>query len=78
VAVSLQRRPFTVDEFERMAEAGIFDEDERVELLAGETVAWIVDLVAAAGSPWLHRRRCSLGLTTPPCRRRSDWSACGS
>ena len=39
MAVSLQRRSFTADEFERMAEAGIFGEDERLELLDGEIVA---------------------------------------
>lgn len=39
MAVSLQRRAFTADEFERMAEAGILGEDERVELLDGEIVA---------------------------------------
>ena len=39
MAVPLQRRLFTADEFERMAEAGIFDEDERLELLRGEIVA---------------------------------------
>ena len=46
MAVSLQRRPFTADEFERMAEAGIFDEDERLELLEGEIVA-----MSPIGSP---------------------------
>lgn len=39
MAVSLQRRSFTADEFERMAEAGVFAEDERLELLDGEIVA---------------------------------------
>jgi Uma2 family endonuclease len=38
MAVPLQRRLFTADEFQRMAEAGIFGEDERIELLAGEIV----------------------------------------
>ena len=33
------RRRFTVDEYRRMAEAGIFTEDDRVELLDGEVVA---------------------------------------
>ena len=31
-----QRRRFTADEYHRMAEAGVFGEDERVELLDGE------------------------------------------
>ena len=32
------RRRFTIDEYHRMGEAGIFDEDDRVELLDGEIV----------------------------------------
>jgi hypothetical protein len=32
------KRLFTVDEFHRMAEAGVFDEDDRLELLDGEIV----------------------------------------
>lgn len=38
MAVRLVRRRFTVDEYYRMAEAGILDEDDRVELLEGEIV----------------------------------------
>ncbi|MDP8924743.1 MAG: Uma2 family endonuclease [Chloroflexota bacterium] len=38
MAVALRRRTFTADEFERMAEAGILGEDERVELIEGEIV----------------------------------------
>ncbi|HEY7293448.1 MAG TPA: Uma2 family endonuclease, partial [Dehalococcoidia bacterium] len=34
----MERRRFSVDEYERMIEAGILDEDEHVELLAGEIV----------------------------------------
>jgi len=41
---------FTVDEYHRMAEAGIFDEDSRVELLRGEIVE-----MAAIGS---HHAAC--------------------
>ena len=33
-----QRRRFNIAEYERMGEAGIFDEDSNVELLAG--VVW--------------------------------------
>lgn len=36
--VQAPRRLFTVDEFHQMAEAAIFDEDDRVELLAGTIV----------------------------------------
>lgn len=38
MAIALERRAFTVEDFERMVEAGIFGEDERVELLGGEIV----------------------------------------
>jgi Uma2 family endonuclease len=35
----LDRRAFTVDEIFRMVEAGIIDEDERIELIDGEIIA---------------------------------------
>lgn len=35
----IQRRLFTVDEYQQMIEAGIFGEDDRLELLGGEIVA---------------------------------------
>ena len=38
MAMPLTRHRFTVDEYHRMGEAGIFDEDDRVELLDGEIV----------------------------------------
>ena len=38
MAVPLTRRRFTVDEYYRMADAGIFSEDDRVELIDGEIV----------------------------------------
>jgi len=38
MAVTLRRRRFTVDEYHRMGEAGIFHEDDRVELIEGEIV----------------------------------------
>jgi len=38
VEVELPRRLFTVQEYHRMAEAGIFHPDERVELIEGEIV----------------------------------------
>ena len=36
MSVQVARRYFTVDEYHRMGEAGIFSEDDRVELLEGE------------------------------------------
>lgn len=60
MAVSLPHRTFTADEFERMAEAGIFAEDERLELLDGEIVpmspigpphAWCVKRLTRAFGP---------------------------
>ncbi len=38
MAVVVERRRFTVDEYYRMAEAGILTEDDRVELLEGEVL----------------------------------------
>jgi Uma2 family endonuclease len=38
MAVELKRRLFTIEEFQRMGELGILDEDERVELIEGEIV----------------------------------------
>lgn len=46
MAVQLPRRLFTVDEYHRMAKAGVFRDDERVELLDGEIVP-----MNAIGSP---------------------------
>ena len=36
--VEVEKRRFTVEEYYRMAETGILDSDERVELLDGEIV----------------------------------------
>ena len=39
MAIQLSKRLFTVEEFHRMAQAGILTEDDRVELLEGEILA---------------------------------------
>ena len=36
MSVQVARRYFSVDEYHRMGEAGIFSEDDRVELIEGE------------------------------------------
>lgn len=38
MALSLSRHRFTVHEYEQMGVAGVFDEDARVELIAGEII----------------------------------------
>lgn len=38
MAVEIQRRRFTTDEFHKMGEAGIFHEEDRLELIDGEIV----------------------------------------
>src|SRR5437763_15814790 len=38
MALQIPRRRFTVDEYYRMAEAGILHEDDRIELIDGEIV----------------------------------------
>jgi Uma2 family endonuclease len=53
MAATLQRRLFSVDEYEQMGRAGIFCEDERIELLDGEIVQ-----MSPIGSPhaWCVKR----------------------
>jgi Uma2 family endonuclease len=59
MAVQLPRWRFTVDHFERMIEAGVFQEDDRVELIDGEVVA-----MAALGLRHSESvRRCNRGLS---------------
>lgn len=51
--LELPRHKFTVDDFERMFEAGILDSDEKVELLEGELI-----VMSEMGDPhvWAVRR----------------------
>jgi Uma2 family endonuclease len=41
MTLGLKHRLFNVDEYYRMAEAGIFDEDDRVELIEGEIIEMV-------------------------------------
>ncbi|MFN8558839.1 MAG: Uma2 family endonuclease [Dehalococcoidia bacterium] len=45
MTVTLTRRRFTVDEYHRMAEAGILHEDDRIELIDGD----LIEMAAAGG-----------------------------
>jgi Uma2 family endonuclease len=38
MTIEVRRRPFTADEYHRMAEAGVLAEDDRVELIDGEII----------------------------------------
>ena len=38
MAISLVKRPLTVEQFNRMIDAGIIPEDDRVELIEGDIV----------------------------------------
>ncbi|MEO0932965.1 MAG: Uma2 family endonuclease, partial [Cyanobacteria bacterium J06641_2] len=38
MTVQLLRRKFTVEQFHKMAESGILNEDDRVELIRGEII----------------------------------------
>jgi len=55
---------FTVDEYHRMAEAGLLGEDERVELIGGEIIA-----MAADGKPPC-RLCCAPDASVLPSRKR--------
>ena len=56
MSAQMTRRPFTVNDFDRMAKAGIFAPDERVELIDGEIVQ-----MAKIGS---HHAACVARLVT--------------
>lgn len=59
-----QRRLFTIDEYEQMIDAGVFDEDEHIELIKGEIVK-----MAAIG---LRHEGCVRRLTKLLERRVGD------
>jgi Uma2 family endonuclease len=61
MAVALLRRRFTVDEYHRMAEVGILQHDERVELIDGEIIE-----MGPIGAP---HGRCVIYLTEVFVRR---------
>ena len=69
-AEGLPRRRFTVAELERMTEAGILEEDERIELIGGEIVPMSPKgnqhevLKTALTRYWVKRIPDDLQLTT--------------
>ena len=66
-----RRRRFTVDEYHRMAEAGILGEDERVELLDGDVVE-----MSPVGDPHVEAvNRCERALRPGLGRRAADPAA---
>jgi len=73
MSVKMQRRLFTVQEYHLMGEAGVFGEDDRVELIEGEIIemaaigtrhASCVKRLIAVFSD-LERRRAILGVQDP-------------
>ncbi|MFY9826075.1 MAG: Uma2 family endonuclease [Thermoanaerobaculia bacterium] len=58
-----KRRRFTIDEYHRMAEAGILGEDERLELIRGEIFhLWPIEFSHASGvRRFLHKLTLRLG-----------------
>ncbi len=57
MSVQIGRRLFTVEDYHRMAEAGVFGPDERVELIEGEIVEMSpIGRQHAACVTWLDRR----------------------
>ena len=70
---AIKRHRFTVEEYHKMGEAGIFGEDDRVELIDGEVVkmtpigwrhAWCVR--------WLNRMLVRFALSHPDTRYQVD------
>ncbi len=62
MGMPLAHRRFTVDEYYRMAEAGILGEDDRVELLDGEIVE-MTPIGPGTRAVWMTSSACS---TAPP------------
>jgi Uma2 family endonuclease len=74
MTVDLEHRLFTVDEYYRMAAAGILSEDDRVELIDGEIVrmppigsnhASVVDTLAALLTSQLRRDQAIVRVQNP-------------
>ena len=68
---TLPVRRFTVAEYHRMGEVGILGEDERVELLDGWIVTWIVNLMANMIE--VYRAPLMLANGVPGYRSRTDF-----
>jgi len=68
--MQLKRRLFTIEEYERMIDAGVFDEDERIELIRGEIV--ISGEVVLEGEIGPQHAACVARLTMLLARKVGD------
>ena len=75
MAVALDRRyRFTVDQYHRMAEAGIFDADCRVELVDGVIFEMTpVDPWHSGVVNWLNTSSSPRWVVAPWCTYRTPW-----
>ena len=69
MAVQVLRHRFTVEDYQRMGEAGIFSEDDRVELIEGEIV-----VMTPIGSPHAGKVTRLNGILTPRLSGRANVS----
>ena len=73
MAAELQLRPFSVDEFHQLFEAGILRDDERVELIDGALVEMSPPPSSYAPRSFLRHRDNRRGTDTQPESALSRW-----